>query len=164
MKMSTSITKIAGALVKAQKEMGAVTKDANNPFYKSKYADINSVLEVAVPALNSNGIFVSQPDYSTVEGHFVETYLMHESGEFLASEPLRLELSKVDMQQLGSAITYGRRYSLQSMLGLRAEDDDGETSMNRTKPAQAKTVVENEPPKADTSFRMPKKPTVNPSF
>lgn len=131
MKTSPSVTNIVKALLVAQSKMEGIVKDAKNPFFKSNYADINSMLESVVPLLNANGVIVTQPAYSTETGHFVETYLYHESGEFMASEPLKLELSKTDMQQLGSAITYGRRYSLQSLLGLRAVDDDGEKSMSR---------------------------------
>ena len=149
MNKSESIVKVAGALLRAQKKMDTVSKDASNPFYKSKYADINSFLEVAVEALNSEGISVLQPAYSDTSGHFVETTLLHETGEYISSKPLRLELSKIDMQQLGSAITYGRRYQLQSLLGMRAEDDDAESTMGRSKPAYKQTPKANLVAKAE---------------
>lgn len=145
MKTSETIGKIASALLKSQKEMGAVTKDSKNPYFKSKYADINSMLDVAIPVLNANGIFVTQPANSDGVNNFVETVLTHESGEFIASGPLKLEPPK-DMQQLGAAITYARRFSLQSLLGLRAEDDDGETAVGRgntLKPVKTETVAIN---------------------
>ena len=135
MKTSSSITKIAVALLKVQQTMKSVTKDSTNPYYKSKYADINSFLDVAVPALNANGIILLQPASHDERGHLVETFLMHDSGEFIASEPMHLELNKPDMQQLGSAITYARRYSLQSLLAMAASDDDANEA---TRPSVSK--------------------------
>jgi len=136
MKTSDTIGKISLALLKAQRKMGAATKDAKNPFFKSNYADLGSVMEVCKDPLNEEGIVILQPVSSNEAGHFVETRLLHESGEFISTESMRLELNKVDMQQLGSAITYARRYQLQSLLSIPAEDDDGEKSMNRNAPTQ----------------------------
>lgn len=129
---STQIDKIAPALLKAQRVMGSATKGAANPYFKSRYADLGAVMEVAKDPLNEVGIMILQPAYSRDGSHYVETVLMHESGQFVATEPLKLELTKVDMQSLGSAITYSRRYQLQSLLSIPAEDDDGEKSMTRT--------------------------------
>lgn len=164
MKASTEITKIAPALVAIQKAMETVTKSAVNPYYKSKYADINSFLEVAIPVINANGCSLLQPTYSDATGHFVETYIIHESGQFVASDPLRLELDKTDMQKLGSSITYARRYQVQSLLGMRGEDDDAEESMNRNKaaskaPSASKTEVSpvaSETKPTDTKLEKPK--------
>lgn len=135
MNKSESIAKIAPALLKAQRKMGAATKGAANPYFKSKYADLGAVMEVVKDPLNDEGITILQPTYSKDGSHYVETILMHETGEFIASDALKLELNKTDMQQLGSAITYARRYTLQSLLSIPAEDDDGEASMGRMKPA-----------------------------
>lgn len=142
MKTSTSITKIASALLLAQKKMETVIKGDKNPFFGSKYADINSFLEVAVPTLNEVGVVLLQPAGSDGNGYFVETRLIHgESGEFIEAEPLRLVLNKNDMQNVGACITYARRFLLQSVMGMQAEDDDGETAVGRgktfTKPAAA---------------------------
>lgn len=137
MTRSESITKIAVALSKAQKNIGAAAKGAANPFFKSKYADLGSVMEACKEALNAEGITVLQPVTTTLEGkHAVETVLLHESGEFISSV-MTLELTKTNMQDLGSAITYARRYSLQSLAFIPSEDDDGEKAMARgaTKPA-----------------------------
>lgn len=144
MKTSESIKSIGKALNEAQKQMGAVKKGASNPFFKSKYADLTSVIEVVKEPLNNNGITILQPHNTKIEMsatsgtnevvHFVETILLHESGEFISSEtPVFLpEKKKDDPQALGSAITYARRYGLQSLLSIPAEDDDGEKAMNRT--------------------------------
>lgn len=131
MTRSETITKIAVALSKAQKNIGAAAKGAANPFFKSKYADLGSVMEACKEALNAEGITVLQPVTTTADGkHAVETVLLHESGEFISST-MTLELTKTNMQDLGSAISYARRYSIQSLVFIPAEDDDGEKSMTR---------------------------------
>lgn len=133
MKTSESIVKLSQALLKAQKNIGAATKGAANPFFKSKYADLGSVMEACKSALNDEGITVLQPVQSTDSGDFVETLLLHESGEYISSS-MKLVLSKQDMQAYGSAVSYARRYSLQSLVFIPAEDDDGEKTMTRERP------------------------------
>jgi hypothetical protein len=113
------------ALLKAQREMGNATKDNVNPFFKSKYADLNSVREAVTPLLNSNGIVVLQP-MCTVDGsEYVKTVLMHESGEVLESYTKIICKSQNDPQAYGSGVTYARRYGLQSFMSIGADDDDG---------------------------------------
>jgi len=142
MRTSESITKIAAALLKAQRKMGSASKGSVNPYFKSRYADLGSVMEVVKEPLNEEGISLLQPTYSKDGVHYVESILMHESGEFIASEPLKLEVTKVDMQALGSSISYARRYSLQSLLSIPAEDDDGEKTMSRpAKKTESVTIV-----------------------
>lgn len=129
MKTSTTITNIAVALLKAQTVMGAASKGSSNPYFKSKYADFNSVLEACKEALNSNGITILQPH----DGTMVETILLHTSGEYISSTTNIVVAKQNDPQAYGSAITYARRYGLQSLVSLPAEDDDGEGAMIRTK-------------------------------
>jgi hypothetical protein len=88
-------------------------------------------MEACKEALNNEGISVLQPVQSGPTDDFVETILLHESGEFITSE-MKLILTKQDMQAYGSAVSYARRYSLQSLVFIPAEDDDGEKSMSRT--------------------------------
>ena len=135
MKTSESILKIAPALLKAQKKIGSAVKDSVNPFFKSKYADLGSVMEACKDALNENGITVLQP----VGEGILETVLLHESGEYI-SESMRI-VSKSDNnpQEQGSAITYARRYSLQSLVFIPAADDDGNSSS--PKPVEQKTYT-----------------------
>jgi len=123
---------LAEALNKAQKAMGAAKKGAKNPFFKSKYADLNSVIEAVKDPLNDNGITVLQRHAVTEHGPVVRTTLIHVSGELIESDTLIEVAKKSDPQALGSAISYARRYGLQSLLCLPAEDDDGETAMVRT--------------------------------
>lgn len=124
---SDTITKISMALLKAQKTMGEATKGAKNPFFKSSYADLNSIREVAIPALNAQGVTVLQP---TSQG-FVETVLLHESGEWISGFT-EIKNLKGDAQGEGSGISYARRYGLQSILSIGAVDDDGEAAQGRS--------------------------------
>lgn len=125
MKQSESIKEIAAALCKAQLQIKAAVKDAQNPFFKNKYADLASVIEAVRVPLNNAGISFLQPASASAEGVMVETVLIHTSGEWV-SETLTMPVNKQDAQAVGSAITYARRYGLQSLCGVPAEDDDGE--------------------------------------
>lgn len=116
---------IATALLKAQMEMGNAKKDSNNPFFKSKYADLNSIREACIPALNKNGIVVLQPIVHIDGKNFVKTLLLHESGESIESITEIIYSKQNDAQAQGSGITYARRYGLQSLVNVGADDDDG---------------------------------------
>jgi len=119
------------ALHAAKQELGKVPKDATNPFFKSKYFDINGLLDVVEPVLHKNGLFVIQP---IIDGK-VTTKIVHgETGESIASE-MQLSDNK-DPQKQGSEITYYRRYTLQSLLAMQADDDDGNAASKAAKPAQ----------------------------
>ena len=131
MTKSESIVNIAKALVNAQKNLGVALKDAKNPFFKSKFADLSAVIDAALPALNAEGISVLQPT-TTVDGKpVVQTTLLHSSGEFLSSNTDIICAKQNDPQAYGSAISYARRYGLQSFVSLKAEDNDAEGAMNR---------------------------------
>jgi len=124
MNTSQTITKIAAALVQAQSEMGNATKDAINPFFKKTYADLNAIREAVLPVLNRNGICAIQPTIVIDGCDFVETILLHNSGEFISSLT-RIVVDKVnDAQRHGSGLSYARRYALQSIVNIGAEDDD----------------------------------------
>lgn len=117
----------AKALIKAQSEMENATKDSANPFFKSKYADLSSVREASLPALNKNGIAILQPTVKIDGKSFVKSLLVHENGEILDlnCDTEVLFNKPNDPQAQGSGITYARRYGLQSILTLAADDDDG---------------------------------------
>lgn len=134
MKKSESIVKIAPKLLMAQEKMGTVKKDAANPFFRSKYADLNSIREVVIPVLHEHGISVLQ----ATNGDQLDTILMHESGEFIASSTNIVVAKQNDPQAYGSALSYARRYGLQALLCVGAEDDDGEKAMVR---GETKTVT-----------------------
>ena len=128
------------ALAAAQAQMGKAIKDANNPAFRSKYADLASVMDACLPALNANGVAVYQPTIDDETGRFVETILAHESGETIKCR-VPLIVQKNDMQGYGSAVTYARRYGLMCMAGIAPEDDDGNAAAKaapQEAPRQAK--------------------------
>jgi len=124
MKTSESLKEIAPSLCRAQAKIKTALKDTSNPFFKSKYADLTSIIDACKDALNGEGISFLQGARTSDNGVVVETLLLHVSGEWI-SEALEMPVSKSDAQGVGSAITYGRRYGLQAMVGVPAEDDDG---------------------------------------
>lgn len=134
MTSSTTIAKIAASLVKAQAEMGNAKKDAVNPFFKKNYADLNAIREAVLPVLNAHGISVIQP-VTTIDGlTYVETILLHESGEFISSM-IPVVVDKVnDAQRHGSGISYARRYALQAIVNIGAEDDDANAATGKVAP------------------------------
>jgi hypothetical protein len=144
MEKMTDHKNIYAALASAQMQMGKAIKDSANPAFKSKYADLASVMEACMGALNANGIAVYQPTVDDEGGRYVKTILAHTSGETLECR-VPLIIQKNDMQGYGSAVTYARRYGLMGMAGIAPEDDDGNAA------AKAAPVTEERPgkPKAD---------------
>ncbi len=142
---STTIATLAKALVKAQAEMPAAKFNATNPFFKSKYADLGSVIETARPVLAKHGLAILQPVVSSGNGRIgIRTMVIHESGEFISSDvyiPVLDEKGKSLVQSAGSIISYLRRYSLSSTLGIYADEDTDATSgkkEEKSKKAQPK--------------------------
>lgn len=141
---SNEINELITALVAAQSEFSAIPKTSDNPFFKSKYAALPDVVAVANPIITKHGLSVSQFIGVDHEGRdILTTYLMHTSGQYIVHDMLlHLVPDKngvVTPQIQGSSVTYARRYSYMSVLGLVAdEDDDGNTaSQSYAKPAQA---------------------------
>jgi hypothetical protein len=133
------MTKIAAALVKAQGQIEGAKKDSKNPHFKSNYADLASVWDACRDALHKNGFSVVQMG-ELVEGQWaLLTILLHESGEQLRGHVPLLN-TKGDMQGLGSAITYARRYGLAAIVGVCPEDDDGNAASEKPKAAAPVTV------------------------
>lgn len=135
LRTSDSCGKLVPALVAALAKIEAARKGAENLHLKNRYADLASVLEAARPPLAEHGLAILQPA-STVreDGQWivvVTTTILHESGEWIEST-LRIPSIDARAQAIGSAMTYGRRYSLTSMLGMRAEDDDGNAASGTT--------------------------------
>ena len=131
---------IATALLKAQTEMSNPKKGATNPFFKSKYADLNSVREAVIPILNANGIVVLQPIVNIENKNFIQTILLHESGEKMESLTEIIYNKINDAQAQGSGISYARRYSLQSFVCVGADDDDGQKAV-QLKPVATKDIL-----------------------
>lgn len=128
---SAELNELMGALAKAQAEMGVAGKDSNNPYFKSKYADLASVVSASRPFLAKNGLCVMQRlGVDSAGKRLIITILGHSSGQYVTS-CMTLTPIKEDPQSVGSAITYMRRYSYASLVGVVAddEDDDGEGAM-----------------------------------
>jgi len=124
METSENINELAEALSAAQGEMGAAVKDAANPFFKSKYADLGEVVRAVKGPFANHGLSYTQFPIRDGESAGVVTVLMHKSGQWMR-ESYTLPLAKFDAQATGSAITYARRYALQAIAGIPSADDDG---------------------------------------
>jgi hypothetical protein len=121
---SASIAALAAALAKAQGEMEGAAKGNVNPHFKSKYADLASVWDACREPLSKNGLAILQPVKADGARVTVTTLLVHSSGQWV-EEALTMTAQQNTPQGVGSAITYGRRYGLASMVGIAPEDDDG---------------------------------------
>lgn len=126
---------LSAAMAKAFAKIEAATKSANNPHFKSKYADLGSVIDAIKPPLIEHGLFFTQRSHPAENGVSVETVLHHESGEELSLGTLYVPANKQDAQGFGSALTYARRYGLMTAFGVPAEDDDG-SAASRMAPAR----------------------------
>lgn len=142
MEKSESIKELSAALAKAQGQMRGALKDSNNPYFKSKYADLASVVEAIREPFATNGLSYVQIAHDAESAVKIETVIMHSSGEWMSLGVFSVPVTKDDAQGYGSAGTYCRRYSLM-LVGVAPEDDDGNAA------AAAK-------PKA---FEKPHKPT-----
>ncbi|MBO3090848.1 ERF family protein [Schleiferilactobacillus harbinensis] len=124
MKRSESMKELATALSKYREQLKQPLKDANNPFYKSKYVPLESVVAAIDKALAGTGLTYSQEAVVGDGIVQVTTLIMHSSGEWLESAGLTLPAGKKDPQGYGSAITYARRYALSTIFGVAADPDD----------------------------------------
>ena len=125
----------AQRLFKAIQEIKPVVKDKKNPHFKNTYADINTMLEDVKPIMHANGLFIMQP---IIDGCVTSQIIDGETGDIVASSSLPIN-PNLAAQAKGSEITYYRRYTLQSLLGLEAEDDDG-TKATAPQPTPKKAV------------------------
>lgn len=128
-RMSSTVGKLGADLAKAQAEMEGAAKDATNPHFRSKYADLASIRDACRP-LAKFGIAFLQPTRAEGPHVTVTTLLLHSSGEWISAD-LTLTAGQNTPQAVGSAITYGRRYGLAAMVGIAPEDDDGEAAEPR---------------------------------
>ena len=131
---STNITDLIKAYISFQGSLTSVTQQKVNPFFNSKYADINDILKAVLPLLAKNNLAITQGNRYCTESSsfFVSTTLLHTSGQYLRSEVKMPVGGKKDAHAVGAAITYGRRYGLASMLGVTVDaDDDGNKTITR---------------------------------
>lgn len=122
---STETNEIFCAISLAQQEIKVATKDSSNPFFKSSYANLKSIIESSRPSLCKNGLSVIQTVQQSNGGDYLVTILGHKSGQWISS-CMKINPVKPDPQSLGSCITYLRRYAYAAIVGVYdGEDDDG---------------------------------------
>lgn len=127
---SETIGALAAALAKAQAAITGAVKDAANPFFKSKYADLESVWSACRKPLTDNGLAVVQTSRYTPDGLMLVTTLLHSSGEWISGE-MPVLVKDNSPQAQGSGLTYARRYALAALVGVYQTDDDGEAAQGR---------------------------------
>jgi hypothetical protein len=138
---SAEVKDIAKALMEVQKELQAVTKDAENPFFGSSYASFKECVEVSRPLLVKNNLSIVQTTaYDDQIGTMLVTTILHTSGQWIRGF-YPISAVKRDPQAMGSAMTYARRYTYSAIIGLTQADDDGESAMER---AVTKTLIDPE--------------------
>lgn len=140
MKKSETLTEFSKAFAKTQQEMKQPLKDANNPFFKSKYVPLENVVEAITESASKNGLSFTQFPSSDENGNVtVGTLVMHSSGEWIEYDPIKMKPVKNDPQSIGSAITYAKRYALSAIFGITSDpDDDGNEATQVKKQAPAK--------------------------
>lgn len=150
---SEQIKNLAIALAKFNAEVNSIPKDAKNPFFKSEYVTLDSLIIATRGILQENGLSVLQFPVDKDGCVGVQTLLIHESGEYIESQPFYLKPAKNDPQAYGSAITYARRYSYQAILNLNCgEDDDGNAAtFGDNKPTKKAQEKANQQMKADAT-------------
>ena len=126
---------LASAMAGAFAEIEGATKSANNPHFKSKYADISAVIDAIKPALIAHGLFFTQHPEPSADGVTIETWLHHSNGDQLSLGKLYVPANKKDAQGFGAALTYARRYALVTAFGVPTEDDDGNAASKAQKPS-----------------------------
>lgn len=157
MKTSEQIDLIAAALAKAQGAMDGAIKAKSNPHLKSKYADLEAVVDAIKKPLAENCIAYLQSVGNTEADKWpvIVTRLVHSSGQWIESEPLTVPLAKLDAQGIGSATTYGRRYQLAALAGVAPEDDDGNDAATPPAPAAKPAETMPKPKRTETAPEEP---------
>jgi hypothetical protein len=134
---SDSIKELATALSIVQGQLTFAKKDSKNPFFKSNYADLESVWDACRDLLSSNGLAIMQFPGEYIEGNMsLNTIITHRSGEWISQE-MSVPVSKPDAQGAGSALTYMRRYALAAVVGVVQADDDGNSASEKVAPQSA---------------------------
>lgn len=149
MRTSESINDIASALAKAQGEMGNAAFNKTNPHFKSRYADLAAIRDATIPALAKNGLSLIQTVGSEGDLQVVYTRLIHLSGQWIESV-YPLPVGNLKPQEMGSAITYAKRYSWGALCGIATEEDDDGNA------AEASGVTTRAPVRAEPKQAAPK--------
>lgn len=141
---SAETDKLDEAIAKMQGDLEPVIKDNENPFFKSKYADLASVINASRKALKSNGLSVTQWPVHSTDGRLTLVTRIAHAGQWMKAT-FSLPVTKQDPQGYSSALTYGRRISLMAALSLGAEDDDGEKAIDRHQSPYSVQPVKTQP-------------------
>jgi hypothetical protein len=136
--------KLFAAMAKAFPEIEGATKDRTNPAFKSKYADLASVVDALKPALVAHDLFFTQHTHEQQGGVCIETMVHHSSGEGMSFGKLFVPATKQDAQGYGSALSYARRYSLMTAFGVCPEDDDGNAASLARRPAVENAISDSQ--------------------
>jgi len=147
MNRSDQINELFSALAKAQGEIRPASMDATNPHFRTRYATLTAIQEACRGPLSKHGLSVIQSVESTDNGFSIETMLAHSSGQWISSN-FKLLIGKQDMQGLGAAVTYARRYSIAAMVGIVSDEDDDANSVSKSQPQRRPPQNDQGVPKA----------------
>lgn len=153
MKTSESIANIAAALVGFQSEVANPEKKGINPHFKSKYAELDDIINTIRPTLEKHGLaFIQNPVQA--DGQVgVYTVLIHKSGEYIQFDPVMIPLQKATPHQVGAALTYAKRYSLGAALGLATEEDTDGNEINNHNNQSSKNKQAQQPTKKQATAK-----------
>ncbi|HFR3829788.1 TPA: ERF family protein [Streptococcus suis] len=155
MRKSETIIELSKAFAKMQMELEQPLKNANNPFFKSKYVPLENVVDSITRAANKHGLSFTQFPSSDENGNVtVGTMVMHESGEWIEYDPICMKPVKNDPQAVGSAITYAKRYALSAIFGITSDNDDDGNEATQPGKATPKAVPKKQVPA--TNNKIPK--------
>jgi len=132
-------------LLEVQKEIGTLSKNAKNPFFKSQYLDLSELLTHVTPILNKHGLILLQPIKS---GEVGSVLIDAETGNKTCESWMTLPETISDPQKMGACVTYFRRYTLKSLLSIAEVDDDGNTAAKKPTKAEIERIIENATDKA----------------
>ena len=155
MEKSETIIELSKAFAKMQMELEQPLKNANNPFFKSKYVPLENVVDSITRASSKHGLSFTQFPSSDENGNVtVGTMVMHESGEWIEYDPICLKPVKNDPQAVGSAITYAKRYALSAIFGITSDNDDDGNEATQLGKAKSKAMPNKQLPA--TNNKIPK--------
>lgn len=164
---SEQLNELFAALAKAQGEMGVASKNSANPFFKSKYANLEQIVQAARPALSKNGLSVTQLIWDEEDsGCYVYTKLGHSSGQFICSRK-KINAKAEDNASIGSATTYVLRRTFQAITGVVSgdeEDDDGQAADNLKHNQKSQTYFDDKYAKKDDMKNNQPKPVEEVTF
>lgn len=151
--MSEQINELATAMAKAQAEVENASKNAANPHFKSKYADLAEVLNTVRPVFSKHGLAIIQSPGFADGLASITTTIAHSSGQYM-TDTVHAPVGKMDAQGVGSALTYLRRYSLAAFAGVAQEDDDGNAAAKGKEEADSRLQAEQAARKAALASAM----------